>query len=258
VRRSPAAPWGDLAAAAGLALAGLVLALIPVSGPVRTATLLPLVLFVPGYALSAALFLPGEIGGELRAVVSVAFSVSVTALGGLTAELVVGLDRPVWATLIASSTLLAAAIAFRRRTGLGAERWKPLPQLPRVGPVALLAALLGIAIAGWAIASATEGVHRQASRSHFTSLWLVPGGSRAEPAATVGVQNHEGRRVTYRLAVRQGTRTIRRWRLHLDASQEWQGQLASAAISGVGPLVARLDRGGLPYHRVSLRMEGGN
>jgi Protein of unknown function (DUF1616) len=216
------------------------------------------VLFVPGYALSAALFLPGEIGRELRGVLSVAFSVGVSALGGLTAELVVGLDRPVWAVLLASATVLAAAVAFRGRAGSVSEGWRPRPRLPRVGPVAPLAVLLAIAIAGWAIASATEGAHRQASRSHFTSLWLVPGGSGAEPAATVGVQNQEGRRVTYRLTLRRDARTVRRWRLRLGAGQEWQGELASSAISGVGPLVARLDRGGLPYHRVSLRMEGRN
>jgi hypothetical protein len=256
MRRPPAARWRDLAAAAGLALAGLVLALIPVPSPVRAAALLPLALFVPGYALAAALFLPGEIGRDLRGVVSVAFSVGVSAIGGLTAELVVGLDRTAWAVLLASATVLAAAVAIHRRAAVEAAGSEPRPRLPRVGPVAPLAVLLAIAIAGWATASATEGVHRQASRSHFTSLWLTPRDSGEDLAATVGVQNHEGQPVTYRLTVRRGTRRIGWWRLRLGAGQEWQGQLPSSAISGAGPLVARLARGGLPYHRVSLRMEG--
>ena len=67
--------WGDLTVVAGLALAGLALALIPVPGPVRTAALLPLLLILPGFAVAAVLFRPGEISGELRMVLSVALSV---------------------------------------------------------------------------------------------------------------------------------------------------------------------------------------
>jgi uncharacterized membrane protein len=256
MRRWPAAPWRDLAAAAGFALTGMVLALIPVSGPARTATLLPLVLFVPGYALAAALFLPGEIGRDVRVVLSVAFSVGVTALGALAVELVVGLDRPVWAGLLASATVAAAAVAMRRRASLAPRAASAGPFLPRVGPIALVAILLAIVIAGWAIASATEEVHRQASRSHFTSLWLLPRESEAEPAAAVGVENHQGRTVTYWLTVRRGARTVGRWRLRLAAGQEWQGQFSASAISGAGPLVGRLDRGGLPFHRVAVRIGG--
>ena len=135
--------WGDLTAVAGLALAGLALALIPVPGPVRTAAVLPLLLILPGYALAAALFRPGEISRELRMVLSVALSVGVTALGGLLVQLVVRLDRPVWAALLTGVTLLAIAIALDRRDGMSPDSEETRLRLPRIGVATVVARLLG-------------------------------------------------------------------------------------------------------------------
>ncbi len=259
MRRSPVPWWGDLTAVVALAVAGLVLALIPVSGPIRTVALLPLVLILPGYALAAALFRPGEISRELRLVLSVAFSLGVTALGGLVVQLVLKLDRPVWATLLACLTVLAAVVALDRRDAMPADSGRTELRLPRVGLASVVAMLVATGIAGGAIAVATRGVHRQQNESRFSSLSLVPQGpSGTAPPVSVGVSNHEGRTVAYRLIVKRGTRTIRRWRFRLGVNQDWQAELTASAISGAGPVIARLDRGGRPYHRVALRIgEGG-
>jgi uncharacterized membrane protein len=249
--------WGDLAAVAGLALAGLALALVPVPGPLRTAALLPLLLILPGYALAAALFRPGEIGRELRVVLSVAFSFGASALGGLVAQLVLRLDRPVWATLLALVTVLAAVVALLRRDAMPADSEPPRLSLPRVRLASLLAMLAAIAIAGGAIASATGGVHRQLDGSRFSSLSLVPSGpSGTAPPVRIGVSNHEGRPVAYRVSVRQAGRTVKRWRFRLDANHGWQARLTASAISGTGPVTARLDRDGRLCHRVALRIRG--
>jgi hypothetical protein len=257
MRRWAAPWWGDLAAVVALTLAGLFVALIPVPDSARAAALLPLVLFLPGYALTAALFLPGEISRELRLVLSGAFSLAVSALGGLAVQLVIGLDRPVWAALLASATGAFALVALRRRDALPAEQERRGVGLPLRVALSLVPVLGAMAIAGWAIALATDGAHRQADRSRFSSLSLVGADpSRAPSPVRIGVLNHEGEPVAYRLVIRRGTRTIRRWRLHLGANQDWQTQLASAAIAGTGPLVGRLDRGGEPYHRVVLRLRG--
>jgi Protein of unknown function (DUF1616) len=254
----PSPWWGDLAAVVVLALGGLVVALIPATGAVRTAALLPLVLILPGYALGAALFLPGEISRELRAVLSVAFSVAVAALGGLVVQLIFSLDRPVWAMLLAFATVLAALVALDRRDAMPAESVPPRLVLPRIGLVSVVGILVAVGVAGGAIAIATRGEHRQQSESRFSSLSLVPNGSSAiAPPVTVGVFNHEGRAVSYLVVVRRGPGTIRRWRFRLKANQDWQAQLGGSAISGRGPLIARLDRGGQPYHRVALRIGGG-
>lgn len=249
--------WGDLTAVAGLAVAGLVLAVVPLPGPIRTAALLPLLLVLPGYALSAALFRPGEITRQLRAVLSVAFSLSAAALGGLVVQLFVGLDRTVWAALLAGVTVAAAAIALDRRDAMPADSEDVRIRVPRLGAVTLAAILIATAIAGGAIALARDGVAQQRSEAHFSSLWLVPGDSSAGGPAEVGVLNHEGKAVSYRVVVREGDWTIKRWRVHLGSDQSWRAELAASAISGTAPLVARLDRGGRPYHRVSVPIGGG-
>jgi len=242
---------------AGLALGGLVLALVPVPEPVRTAALLPLLLILPGYAVAAALFRPGEISRELRAILSVALSVSATVLGGLVVQLFLPLDRPVWAATLTGITLLAAAIALDRRDAMPADSEETRLRLPRIGVVALAAMLVATGIAGWAIALATEGVHRQLDAAPFSALWLVPGeSSPTVDPVKVGVSNHEGEAAPYAVSVRQGNRTIRRWDVYLEPDQTWQGQIAPTAISGTAPLIALLDRSGKPYHRVSLPIAG--
>ena len=119
--------------------------------------------------------------------------------------------------------------------------------------------LAAIAIGGWAIAIATEGAHRQASEAHFSSLWLVPAGAPQTPSAvSVGVTNHEGQATTYHLSVRQGNRarsgggSSPRRRI-----RPGRHSCAASAISGTGPVIARLDRDGRRYHRVALRLGGG-
>ena len=110
---------------------------------------------------------------------SVAFSVGVSAVGGLIVQLVIPLDRPVWATLLALVTLAASVMALERRDGMPADTEQPTLRIPRIGLVSLLAMLAAVAIGGWAIAIATEGAHGQASEQRFSSLWLVPAGALA-------------------------------------------------------------------------------
>jgi uncharacterized membrane protein len=256
VRRFAVPWWGDLGAVVALALLAFVLALVPLTGPLRTAALLPLVLILPGYALVAALFMPGEISRELRVVLSVPFSVGASVLGGVVVQLVIGLDRPVWAALLASATVVAAFVALRRRDGLPADDEPSKLRLPRLGVTWLLAMLGAIAVAGWAIAIATDGVHRQQDRARFSSLWLVPEDPSAatDRPVRIGVSNQEGRAVAYRLTVRRGARTVAQWPLRLEPAEEWEARLAASAISGTGPLVGRLDRSGHPYRRVALQI----
>jgi uncharacterized membrane protein len=242
---------------AGLAVAGLILAVVPLPGPVRTAALMPLILVLPGYALSATLFRPGEISRQLRAVLSVAFSLSAAALGGLVVQLFVGLDRTVWAALLAGVTVAAAAFALDRRDAMPADTEDARVRVPRLGLVTMAAILVATAIAGGAIALARDGVARQRSEAHFSSLWLVPGDPSAGEPAEVGVSNHEDKTVSYRVVIREGARTIKRWRIHLGSNQSWQAHLAASASSGAAPLVGRLDRGGVPYRRVSVPIGGG-
>jgi uncharacterized membrane protein len=257
VRRLSAPWWGDLTVVVALTLVAFVAALAPVPGPARTVALLPLLLVLPGYALTCVMFLPGEIGRDLRLVLSVAFSIGVAAIGGLVVQLVIRLDRPVWATLLALVTVVAALAALRRRDWMPADTERPTLRIPIVGAISVVAMLAAVAIGGWAIAIATEGAHRQASQAHFSSLWLVPAGPVQTPQpVNVGVTNHEGEASAYQLTVTQGGRTLQRWQLPLDDSESWQAQLPGSAIPGTGPVIAQLRRDGSREHRVTLRLGG--
>jgi uncharacterized membrane protein len=257
MRRLSAPWWGDLTAVVVLTLVAFVVALAPGPGPSRTVALLPLLLVLPGYALTCVMFLPGEIGRDLRLVLSVAFSVGVAAIGGLVVQLVIRLDRPVWVTLLALVTVLAALAALRRRDWMPADTQRPILRIPVVGAISVAAMLVAVAIGGWAIAIATEGAHRQTSDAHFSSLWLVAAGpTRTPQPMSVGVTNHEGQASAYQLTVTQGKRTLRRWQLPLDDNESWQAQLPGSAIPGTGPVIAQLDRDGLREHRVALRLGG--
>jgi hypothetical protein len=256
VRRPFAPLWRDLGAVVALALLGLLVALLPVAGWVNAVALLPLVLILPGYALAAALLLPGTINRDYRVVLVVAFSVGASALGGVLVQVVFRLDRPVWAALLFSITALASAVALIRRDGLPADHHLVSFRPPRVGALSATAILAAAAIAGWGIAIATGGAHRQLENSHLSSLWVVPqqGGAAtsADAPVSIGVSNQEGRDASYLLRVKKDGVTLRDWRIHLVPDQQWQAGLAAPTVSGQGPLLVELYRGGELYRHASL------
>src|SRR4029079_2686500 len=79
---------------------------------------LPLVLFVPGYAVAAALFPPGFVTRDERAALTVAFSVGAWALIGLVLQIFINLDRGVWLAMLLLVTLTGVVLAQMRREGL--------------------------------------------------------------------------------------------------------------------------------------------
>jgi uncharacterized membrane protein len=257
VTRAPTARWQDLAATVVLVLAALLAIVVPIAGWARTTIVLPAVLFAPGYAISAALFRPGEISREYRVVLSIALGVSAVALSGLLVQVVLALDRPVFATLVALITLGACAIAFNRRWPgpLNATESHFRPR--SVGLTSALAIVAAVALAIWGIDLTTQGVDEQLMRSHFSSLWMIPstsGGSKS--AVRIDVSNHEGRSTGYRLLVKQGTRVVTQWRFRLESEREWRATLTKPAESNGGALTGSLYRNGVLDRRVKLKIGG--
>jgi hypothetical protein len=250
----------DLAAAMALALAALVVSLVPAPSWLRAVVVLPTALVVPGYAVSAALFLPGEIQRELRAVLSIVFSISASVLGGLLVQLVLGLDRALFATIVLLVTVGAALVAGRRRAAAPpVERRRP-PRL-RVSPLAAATLVTAALVAALAIKTATDGVHDQRARSHFSSVWMVPTGaplSKTAPNVGVGVASHEPAPVSYRMSVSLGPTVLKDWRFRLYPEQRWTRYLVAPATAGGGRLLGRLYRDGAFYQTVSLETGGTN
>ncbi|MGA9187534.1 MAG: DUF1616 domain-containing protein [Methanosarcina sp.] len=134
----------DLLLVAGLVILADIFVLIPVlSGSIiRTAFGLPLVLFLPGYALIAMLF-PEKSGleGMERIALSVAMSVAVVPLIGLALNYTPwGIrETPLLASLSAF-TLLLSAVAYARRRQLPADRTFEVPL--KVSAFSLIAGVL--------------------------------------------------------------------------------------------------------------------
>jgi uncharacterized membrane protein len=242
----------DLAAAAGLALLGLLVTILPLPDPLRTVLFLPLVLFVPGYAVAAALFPPGFVTRDERAALTVAFSVGAWALVGLVLQIFINLDRGVWLAMLLLVTLTGVVLAQMRREGLpGAVALRGRP-LATVSPLAVAAIAAAVAIAAVSIAVASGGQERELDRARFSGFWIAPVRGTGDPAAeiSVGVQNHQNRTTEYRLVVTTRGRTIDEWRLTLEDEGTWSNRVP--ADEAEGPVVASLYRDGLLYRRVKV------
>ncbi len=259
--RSPAPQRTDLAIAAALSLLSMFVIALPTSGWVQAGAGALLVLALPGYAITVAIFLPGDIRSDVRAALSVVLSIACVALGGLLVQIVFRLDRALFAGLVLAVTGLCLAVAARRRTSARREAPRQPIRLPLPGLPAILALLLAIGMTGSAIAIAIAGQHRQFANEHFTALSMLPAAPRgADPPQAplrVSVANHEGRRVLYGLRVQQGSRLLEHWHIDLPASHQWSAILPPPNPASKAPVVAQLFRGGSLYRRVALRPESG-
>src|SRR5689334_8130820 len=107
----------DLALACALALAALVLIVLGVSSPALRLLLgLPLVLLLPGYTLTAALFPDRALGGADRALFTLSLSLSTAILCGFVLNRTAwGLRPESWAVILSTVVLGSSMIAFARR-----------------------------------------------------------------------------------------------------------------------------------------------
>lgn len=210
----------DLLAVAVLALALVALVAATATGAVRVALGLAFVLFLPGYALVAALFPKnGEIDWIERVALSFGLSIAVVPLLGLALNYTPWGIRlePVVATVLLF-TLGMAGLAYWRRMRLAAEerlafsmelappKWKEYSVVDKALTVALVASIvLAAGVLAYVVATPRPG-------ERFTEFYILDADGRAEnypsrlnasEAATVlvGVVNHEFRAVNYTVQV---------------------------------------------------------
>jgi hypothetical protein len=217
---------GDIGITA--AVAGLAYIAIGVGAPVAITAVLGLALFVaPGYLLNEVLFDTRRTGLE-RVVVVTVLAFCVPILGGVLLYVAgVPLHRWAWLGLLAGSTLLGDAVLcgcrlLRRRRGP-----QPPPDQPaqgasqhRLAAGKIVAFAIAIMIAMTAVGVARLGAARQ-HYPGFTQLWLT---HRDQSAATVnlGVGNHEGKTIRYRLILFHNGHLAATWNLTLANNQTWE------------------------------------
>ncbi len=242
-------PAFGLLLVAGYTALLLVLILLPATintGPIRPLLVLPFVLFVPGWVLTAAVFAVGRIALAERLMLSLGLSMAVAALGGLLLNLLPwGLRSLPWLafyTLFIGACLLVAArrgvpllpaVAYRlpdRHTGM---------QL-LIGGV-LIAGSLGIALLG----------ARAQPTATFTQLWALP---VAGDTIEVGVANDEAAAQTYRVELLTDGEIVHAWpAIALQPGQQWEETRAIAARSDINVRLYRVEDPTTVYRQAVVR-----
>jgi hypothetical protein len=251
----------DLIVVAALATAGLAITAL---GPSRAGTwaAIPaaLVLILPGYALSTAIFPTRGLRKEERLVYSIGLSLATGALAGLLLNaLPSGLQAGSWATLLAGITLAASTLGVARRARATRTPRRPALRLElSLGDGLLLGLAALVAVA--AVLVARMGAERQLSPG-FTELWLVPLEAPNASAVQVGIGSREGAATRYALRIEQEGQLVQEWpSLSINSGDDWATTIelpaAPPAGGSVEAILYRLDEPGAVYRRVVLRRGG--
>jgi uncharacterized membrane protein len=226
----------DLLLVAGLVLFIDILVLVPaLNGSfLRTYLGILLVLFLPGYALTGAIFpAKKDIEGIERAVISLGLSIAIVPIMGLVLNYTIwGIQEITILTSLSIFILLMCAIAYHRRSLLPEEEAfeipfkdfflrmkleitkKPESKIDRIFAV-LLVLLIITSVVGLA-----HIIGNQKEREHFTEFYILGANKSADGYPThlvlgknetviVGIVNHEYRPVDYTMEMRLENQSLR-------------------------------------------------
>jgi hypothetical protein len=234
-------------AAAVLLITGIIAAEGPAVTVLRVVAGLPLVLVLPGYALSTLLLPVGSAGpGHVNRLLwhcswVTGLSLAVTVLGGLALNLTpAGLTRASWAISLTVLTMLALAASAGQRA------WRSRPGTAREAPArrparshSIVGYKLAYPVAALVVTGAAIGLAQVSAgwqrTPGFAQLWLVPArNSTAAGQATLGVRSAYRQAESFHLVLRRGTRTVSIWDFTLASGQTWQ----QTVTAGVGQRLA--------------------
>lgn len=208
----------DLAITAAVAILSCAAAVV--NAPVAVMTIFGIALFAaPGYLL-AELLLSSRIAGLERVAVAIGLAFCVPILGGLLLNVAgIPLHRAAWLGLLAGMTLFGDVAVFLRRRGAGAADFGRKREGRLISPWHAAGFLAAVVIALCAVGIARVGVAVQHNPS-YTQLWLVRPNQNA-PTVNLGVGNHEGRTMRYRLVLARDGHPAAVWNLILANGQIW-------------------------------------
>jgi uncharacterized membrane protein len=220
---------------------------------------LPLVLVLPGYALTYALFTNRVLGVPERLVLSLGLSLVIVILGGLVLNWTpFGLRASSWAVLLSSITLGASVVALIRGRGERASRsgWVGIGLIGLNFRQGLLLSMAGVVLCG-AVAVSIIGAVRQPFPG-FTQLWILPANGANKNAVRLGMNDRELTAVKYKLSVRVDGQVVKVWpSIDLRPNEKWEATLiiAQTTHTGAARVEADLYRGDAPtkiYRHVVL------
>jgi Protein of unknown function (DUF1616) len=226
--------------------AGVVLGPAPTA--LRVVAGIPLVLLLPGFALTSAVFARRRLGRLDVLFLSLAFSLSIVVLGTLVLNaLPWGLTRTTWTALVVGVAIVASVWALVRiPAGAGGEATRirlTMRQAALVATALLITAGVIIFARTPLPARGVEG---------YTALWIVPDPSRSR-SILVGVRSSELHATSYKLKVRTDDREELDRQLTLAPGNRWTVRLRVPGSSRrVEGRLFRSDAPNQVYRRVRL------
>jgi uncharacterized membrane protein len=224
---------------------------------VRTLVAL-LMLFLPGYALRAALFPKRLLDSGEQLLISLASSVVVTILTGLAIYLIGWImDASTWATSLAVVTLAACGVAALRRRSRAEEAVAPSPLRLKWGQAVLV--LLALALAVGALNLADTPLNNPANIQGYTILWILPEAKTAPQSVQVGMISNQFTVEDYRVQLMVNQQPVYVWPdIRLAPGQTWDATYtvpaSTTGSSKVSAVLYKLDQPQSVYRQVSLQL----
>lgn len=211
----------DLLLTIAIALINVACALIPIKLPLLAFFLaLPLIFFLPGYALIDILSYKSHLSALYRFVVSVVLSVVIDILGGFMLNFFpIGLGKTSWAELLGLLTIVFTLIAIGLRRKSTEKDARPSKFYFRFYEYVLV----GLSILLVILTLQYSAVQKAQSQTGFTQLWMLPSAPvNNNCAVQLGVRSFEVSSVTYRITMNLNGVPVQTWQsLALKPQQEW-------------------------------------
>lgn len=206
-------------ASAAAGLCALVAALVPVE-VVRVIAAVPLTLYLPGFALVAAVFDGEGLAPLKRLTIEVAASLIVLVLSAFVLNIFpFGLRTASWAVLLPLLVVAGCAVAAGRRGNAPRRASPPFISFERPSARATVLVAAAVLIGAASIALAQKPLPAKHAGG-YTALWMLPTDA-AEEAVVVGVQSNEQHPASYRLRVTTGAGSqSQTYRVELDPGEE--------------------------------------
>jgi hypothetical protein len=246
----------SLLVTAGLIVSACVFAIS--QAPFRGIFALPLVLFLPGYALVRLVFARREIGSMETVLLGVGLSMSISALSGLLLHLTPwGVQVGSLATWLGGLSLVFLGLAWLRRIRLQNTLPRTQRFRLRVRDGLFLAATAGVL---WMGVSIIRQPAPAQSFQGYTLVWALPYEQGGPGAFKVVVRSQEFTPVEYHLRIESGGRVLAAYPvIELQPGESWeQVEYFSRTQSGDRPVevsLYRLDDPNNIYRRVVLWVE---
>lgn len=243
---------GDLrlvAAAAGLC--AVLALLIPLDG-IALVFAAPLVLLLPGYAITAAAFARRPLAWPQFLLLSIALSLAVLVLGSLLLNYAGGIHPLSWGLLLVAVVFAACRVAAVRRDKTSRGPSWPRPRLRRL-EVAMVLAGVAAAVVAIALSSSTVPV---GDAIGYTQLWILPQAGTEGHEVQVGVRSQQQASTDFDLRVRIGADALVRRSFRLAPGETRLIKLrAPPGSEGTLPVIATLLRHNRPFS-VYRRVKG--